>query len=160
TAALEGLPRQSAVTGSDGQATLLGLGPGDYTLEVSSPGYGTAFLDLSTAGIPGTTEVRTVALSPGAEVSGVVLGPDGAPAPDARVFAEALSAAPPRGSAFGLPGQKSFGEASVLSDASGRFVFPAVSAGTYRFRATHPSLGPGASPPLTLDGHTPKGGVE
>ncbi|HEV7556216.1 MAG TPA: carboxypeptidase-like regulatory domain-containing protein [Kofleriaceae bacterium] len=70
-------------TDRDGTTTLRSIDEGLELITVSAPGYADVELRVD-AGGPVVVE-RTVTLHTGATISGIVLGPDDKPAPDARV---------------------------------------------------------------------------
>ncbi len=87
----------------------------------------------------------------GGPVSGRVLDDAGAPVAGARVIAKDV------GRYFDTTSADKDG---ALTDADGRFKLAAVPPGSYRFIASDETHAPGASPPITLDGASPKEGVE
>ncbi|MCC6996578.1 MAG: carboxypeptidase regulatory-like domain-containing protein [Deltaproteobacteria bacterium] len=147
---LRSLLTLGAQTDAAGVATVRGVGAGWPILVVTAPGFAPARRMLQTAGA-GALERQLVELRAGALVSGRVVDAAGKPVAEARVLPEDVSEP--------FPVLDARSDAAV-SDAEGRFAFSALPAGTFRFVAQHAEAGPGTSAPLTLDGLTPREGIE
>ena len=144
----------TATTDHDGNARLTGLGPGPCTLAASANGYAKTFQEVR---VPSAaTDVAVVArvqlrLRQGASATGRVVSPDGVPVAGARVRFSSLSDFTSRADPL---------RDAAVTDATGRFRFDAIAAGTYRFLATHERHAPGSSSPMKLDGANPREGIE
>jgi carboxypeptidase family protein len=132
----------AATTGAEGKATLRGLRAGWHVLTASAKGYAPAELPFETGGSGGTIDRQTLELKPGAAVAGRVVDRGGKPVAGAKV------ASADAAQLFSFAAAKS----AVTSDKDGKFVIPALPAGTFRLTATHQSHAPATTPPLTLDG--------
>ncbi len=141
----------SGVTGADGVATLRGVGPTWAPLSVSAPGYAPAAVIASTAGDPAVPARIAVTLGRGAAVAGRVIDDAGKTVAGARVTA-AMASEP-----FPVVDPRRDG---VTSGADGTFTLPALAAGTYRLTASDASHAATTSTPITLDGASPRRGVE
>ena len=145
---LRGIDRQAATTNVAGVATLDGVAPGAYQVVAFAPGYARRSALIAASG--GLTRVE-LELRRGAEVSGIVVGPHGAPVSGASVTYAGVSD-------WADEGDPRYD--GVLTDARGRFSFAALPAGTFRFLARHEPDAPGRSDFLVLDGATPARGVQ
>lgn len=105
------------------------LPPGGYTLEVQAEGYAGARRHVNATGREDTVEVE-IAMVRAAHVSGVVLGPDGKPLPEARV---SLVHA-------GVIGDEVSVVAVQQTSLDGRFELSGLAAGSYRLRAERTGL--------------------
>lgn len=141
----------TAKTGGDGVAKLRGLGAVWAPLAVRAEGHAPAALIITTSGQPEPVEHVAVALAHGASVSGRVVDEKGKPIANARVVAtnasEPLPVVDPR-------------RDGVMTTADGKFVLPALSAGTWRLAASDGTHAPTTSEPLTVDGDHGRSGVE
>jgi hypothetical protein len=138
----------TAITGSDGVATIGGVGAGDPMVHVSARGYAPAALRLVNFG-RGQRRVE-LALRGGAPVSGSVVDASNKPVAGARVIASATS------EPFPVIDPRRDG---VVTDARGAFTIPALAAGTYRLTASAERLAPASSAPITVDGTSERTGV-
>lgn len=146
--ALHGLSVRSAVADARGAVVFEHLTPWRYVVAASAPAFApedrTVFVD-------GPTPVALrIALRRGSAVTGRVVTPDGEPARDATVDYEAASEL-----TLGRPELH-----AVVTDASGRFRFAALPAGSFRFRARHAAFAPGSSAIVRLDGKTERDGID
>jgi uncharacterized GH25 family protein len=141
----------TAKTGAAGVAKLRGLGAAWAPLAVRADGHAPAALIVTTSGNPDTVEHVAVALAHGAAVAGRVVDEKGKPIANARVVAtnasEPLPVVDPR-------------RDGVLTDASGKFALPALSAGTWRLAASDGTHAPTTSVPLTIDGTHARNDIE
>ena len=141
----------TAKTGADGIAKLRGLGAAWAPLAVRAEGHAPAALIVTTSGQPDTVEHVAVALAHGAAVAGRVVDEKGKPIANARVVAtnasEPLPVVDPR-------------RDGVLTDATGKFALPALSAGTWRLAASDGTHAPTTSVPLTVDGSHARTDIE
>jgi uncharacterized GH25 family protein len=141
----------TAKTGADGVAKLRGIGATWAALAVRAEGYAPGALMVTTSGQPDTIEHVAVSLAHGAAVAGRVVDEKGKPIANARVVAtnasEPLPVVDPR-------------RDGVLTDASGKFALPALSAGTWRLAASDGMHAPTTSVPLTVDGNHARNDVE
>lgn len=137
----------TSTTNHEGKTTVRGLGPGSYLIRATATRYGPAVHRFTTKGAAGVIERRTIALRSGALVLGSVRDPSGRPVEGAKVAAIAVSSSEQE-------------EPEAVTDRQGRWRLEAISAGTYRFRATHGKHAPGLSEPVTLDGRSEQRGVE
>lgn len=141
----------TAKTGADGIAKLRGVGAAWGPLAVRAEGHAPAALIVTTSGQPDTVEHVAVALAHGAALTGRVVDDKGKPIASARVVAtnasEPLPVVDPR-------------RDGVLTDASGKFALPALSAGTWRIAASDGTHAPTTSEPLTVDGTHARTDVE
>ncbi|MCB9627483.1 MAG: carboxypeptidase regulatory-like domain-containing protein [Sandaracinaceae bacterium] len=96
----------------------------DLVVYVSAPGHERAQQELHT-GAAGESVATTIALSLAAQLAGVVVDPEGAPVPRARVVLAGSGVWPPR---------------ERETDNAGRFSWPDVPAGIYELRAAHGDL--------------------
>lgn len=141
----------TAKTDADGIAKLRGIGATWAPLAVRAEGHAPAALIVSTSGQPDVVEHVAVSLASGAGVAGRVIDEKGKPIAKARVVAtnasEPLPVVDPR-------------RDGVLTDASGKFALPALSAGTWRLAASDGTHAPTTSVPLTVDGTHARNDVE
>jgi len=148
TVELRGLDAQTAQTGGDGTVEFAVVVPGGYEVVAAAPGFAPS-RQFTQVGA-GPTEL-TLALVAGAAVAGRVVDEAGQPVPGARV---AYSGA----SDWNVQADER--KDGVLTDTAGRFAFPALPAGSFRFIARHESFAPGSSAIVTLDGSHAIDGVE
>lgn len=147
TVELRGLDVQTATTAA-GRARLAPVVPGGYQVAAWASGFAPSYAFLPVAGDEATTRI---ALRRGARVAGRVVDASGAPVAGARVLYTGASD-------WNIqPDERLDGQ---LTGADGAFVFEAVGAGSVRFVARHPDHAPGSSSIITLDGKTPRDGVE
>jgi protocatechuate 3,4-dioxygenase beta subunit len=146
---LRGLARLQASTGEGGDATLVGVPPGSYQLTARARGFARASAWIF-VGSEGARRSR-LELSPGAAVSGTVIGPDGAPVAGARVVWAGMSD-------WTMFASERFDAA--VTGADGRFRIDALPAGSFRFTARHRDFAPGDSEPVALDGTSERTGVD
>ena len=141
----------SAETGSDGVATLHGVGAVWAPLAVRAEGYSPAATMLWSSGDPAMPTRVAIALAKGAPISGTVVDGAGKPVGGARVVASAMS------EPFPLVDARRDG---VETKADGTFALPALAAGTWRLTATQADRAPGSSTPITVDGVHARTGVK
>ncbi|MEZ4367848.1 MAG: carboxypeptidase regulatory-like domain-containing protein [Kofleriaceae bacterium] len=147
---LRASPVARAVTGADGVALLRGIGASWAPVAARAEGFAPAAVMVSTSGV-GDAPIRVaLALTRGAAIAGIVVDDAGAPIAGARVHAsnvaEPLPVVDPRADA-------------VTTDAAGRFVVPALAAGSWRLEARHGDHAPTQAPPITVDGIHPRSDV-
>lgn len=145
-------PPWRGTTGADGRVAFAGLAPDSYGLAATAPGFRPADLPLQPQA--GLRWEAILVLVPGAAVSGRVVDEAGAPVAGAVVtpFPAAV-----KGGLVPRPRRTAF---DVVTDADGRFAVPALDPGEHLLQATHPEYLPGWSEPLTVDGRTPRTGLE
>jgi protocatechuate 3,4-dioxygenase beta subunit len=140
TVQLRGALPRTATTDASGQAQLVALPLGAQRVVAWGAGLGRAEAPVF-FGDDGRAEAVRLALTDGARVGGVVLGPSGAPAAGARVSIESAAE----------PWWRAPDPADVaITDAAGRFALAPVPLGGYRVRADHADLAPATSPLLTI----------
>jgi uncharacterized GH25 family protein len=129
-------------TTKDGSTTFISIPAGGYQLAAWAPGRAVTHQWL---GIDIGEEHETLRLEPGANVTGRVVDPGGAPVSGARVTYHGASnwsqQADPRFD-------------GVETGKDGAFEFAALPAGSFRFAATHGELARAESQLVTLDGKT------
>jgi RNA polymerase sigma factor (sigma-70 family) len=141
----------TATTNGDGVAQMRGVGAGWAQVAVRAKGFAPAAAMASTSGHPDTTERVALSLARGAAISGRVVDERGKGVGGARVVAtnasEPLPVVDPR-------------RDGIVAAANGTFVFPALSAGTWRLTATAGDYAPVTTEPLTVDGQHARSGVD
>lgn len=147
TVELRGIDVQRAVTAA-GTAVVAPVVPGNYQIAAWADGMARAFARIQIG--KGDAHARLM-LSAGAAVAGRVVDDRGAGVAGARVR---------YGGASDWTQQASERRDAVVTGADGRFRFDALPAGSFRFFASHPERAPGSSALITLDGVTPRDGVE
>ncbi len=148
TVELRGLDAQTAQTGGDGKAEFAVVAPGGYELVAAAPGFAPS-RQFTQVGA-GAVEL-TLALVAGAAVAGRVIDEAGQPVPGARVVYSGAS---------DWNVQADERKDGVVTDTAGRFAFPALPAGSFRFVARHERFAPGSSAIVTLDGSRAVDNVE
>lgn len=145
---LRGLDAQVTQAGGDGIATFPVVVGGGYEVRASAPGFAPngQFTQVGTTAV----ELKLV-LTPGAAVAGRVIDEAGAAVPGARVVFSGASD-------WSLQADER--KDGVVTGADGRFAFPALPAGSFRFVARHEKFAPGTSAIFTLDGSHATDGVE
>ena len=150
TVEIRGLLIDSATTDAAGIALIRSTPAGRYRLAAWSaehaPTHSRIFVANSSA-----RQREQLTLRRGAAVSGRVVTSAGAPVDRAQVVYASASDWANRGDPR---------HDAVTTGADGSFRFPALAAGTFRFNASHQSLAPGESEPITLDGTSERSGVE
>jgi uncharacterized GH25 family protein len=148
TVELRGTDTQDLTTDGKGTATFTPVVPGAYDVVADAPGFARAHTPVRLG--EEKAEV-TLALARGAKVSGKVVDDQGAPVAGARVVYSGASDWSTQGD------ERKDG---VVTAKDGRFELAALPAGSWRFVARHPDHAPGTSALITLDGVTPRDGVE
>ncbi|MBT8496503.1 MAG: carboxypeptidase-like regulatory domain-containing protein, partial [Deltaproteobacteria bacterium] len=139
---LRAVDTATGTSNQQGIASLRGIAPGRYWVMAVADGYAP---DHSVLRIPGDTKLaqHEVELRRGAPVSGIVQTEKGKPVAGARVSYSGVSS----WAQSGDPRRD-----AVLSDQAGRFQFPALPAGSFRFVARADGHAPGTSDIVTLNG--------
>ncbi|MBK9033581.1 MAG: carboxypeptidase regulatory-like domain-containing protein [Myxococcales bacterium] len=148
TVELRGLDQQTMQTGADGVATFPVVAAGGYEVVAAAPGFAPSRQFTRIAAVP---EELTLALVAGAAVAGRVVDDTGAAVAGARVAYSGAS---------DWSVQADERKDGVVTDATGRFTFAALPAGSFRFVARHERFAPGTSAIVTLDGSHATDGVE
>jgi protocatechuate 3,4-dioxygenase beta subunit len=141
---------QSTTTNAEGIATFTGVGSGWVGVVATSPGFAPADTGVYVGSGGQTIEVTVIARK-GAAVSGRVVDDKGQPVPKARVVRQDAGRAWSSGALAKL--------VETTND-KGEFAFAVVPQGSFRFAATHETLAPGVSRPVTVDGVHPVTEVE
>ncbi len=131
-----------AVTGEDGLAVVCGVGDQFQIFDIVADGFAPTFLSMWLAPDPGGTIARSVQLSRGARVSGIVLDPEGKAVAEASVRV--------RGPSWG---------GDTLTDPTGAWNLEMLAAGTYELRASSKDHAAVPNVILELDGRNPQSGV-
>lgn len=139
---LRGDDVQSASGDARGTALFEGVRPGKYVVKASAPGHAPVLRAVTVADAS-VLERVVLELGGGVAAAGEVRDSAGQPVAGIAVVAE-LSA-----SVVALADARQDG---AVTDDHGRFRFPALAAGTYRFIASDAAHAPAASPPTVLDG--------
>lgn len=147
TIELRGVDTQS-VKSKAGQASLAPVVPGLYQVVAWADGYARSFVPTLIGA--GTTSLR-IELALGAPVTGRVVDELGAGVAEARVRFESTSDFAP---------VMQVHRDAVASTGDGTFTFSALPAGSIRFIASQGDFATGVSAMVTLDGRTPKSGIE
>ncbi len=145
-------PVRSGVTASDGTATLRSLAPASYSVVATAPGYRSAETPMPPQA--GLQWKATMRLLRGAAVRGTVVDRAGNPVVGAAIVpfpAGLISAYSPRPRAS---------PRLTISDDRGEFTIPALEAGEFVLRATHPAYQAGHSDTLRTDGKSTRDGVK
>jgi protocatechuate 3,4-dioxygenase beta subunit len=117
-AGAEGKPVQ--FTGESGEFSFTGLKDGDLSLRITLQGYITEKLDQVNPAVSTTSQDLLIKLSRGGEITGIVLGADGAPRQSMPVY---------------LMGADPSSNQSSSTDREGKFRFRGVPAGTFTVKA-------------------------
>jgi uncharacterized GH25 family protein len=139
----------SVTTNEKGKALVQGLDSWAL-LSVRAEGYNPNTADVQPSSVAGSITKKTVLMAKGAPVSGVVLDPEGKPVSGARIDGQGDQ---------GWGGSFDDDFHKIISDEQGRWMIPAVAAGTYRFSARSDTFAMGYSEPTILDGKTAVDGV-
>ncbi len=134
-----------ARTDRNGTVLFEGIPEGTTYLEASAPGYGLISDYIRISRHAGLEQKRTLLLYPGASVSGSVVDPAGKALADASVSATRLGDVSPLGTA--------------KSASEGQWSFPGLSAGRYKFQASHEGYLAGKPKAVTLDGRGAMSGI-
>lgn len=140
TVELRGPLEVRVATTAQGRVTLGPVAAGSYQVAAWAEGYGRSFQPLVVHG--DATSLR-VELAKGSPVSGHVVDEAGKPVAEARVRFEAANDA--------IAGTDLLRD-SVVTDQDGKFSFAAMPLGSYRFVATHATLGTQASSLVRIEG--------
>ncbi len=138
-----------ATTDAKGIAVLAHVGATWAPLVANAPGFSPAAMMLGTSG--DSVAHAALVLHRGVAVSGRVIDEAGKPVAGARIVA--TNASEP----FPLVDPRRDG---IDSKSDGTFELPAISAGTWRFTATHAGSSPSTSAPIILDGVHPRANIE
>ncbi len=136
TVNLRGTEKRNGTTDSEGIAKLTNLVPDVYRIAVEAEG----FAPKSSWVRATKTSERKILLEKGQAVAGIVLDSKEAPVKGAMVIYSGVSGWSQQGAR----------ENAAISDKDGKFSFPALPGGTFRFIATHEKHAPGTSEPTTL----------
>ncbi|HEY7957096.1 MAG TPA: carboxypeptidase-like regulatory domain-containing protein, partial [Polyangia bacterium] len=150
---LRGAMTVAGVTDETGTATVHGLPPDSYTFVAWADGFAKSF-EAAVLTRQGTQPHFEIRLTEGVAVAGQVVDHQSQPAIGALVSFERASS-----SAFATSAGPDPGRDGVRTDQQGRFEFKALTVGTYRFTAQHDVLGPGSTPPTTIDGRGGQGPI-
>ncbi|WP_160174550.1 carboxypeptidase regulatory-like domain-containing protein [Archangium violaceum] len=134
---------RSATTDGSGRALLQALPTGRLVLKVSARGFSPVWQQLSVGQASSVPQRVTVAVRSGAAVSGTVVDASGAP-----VSGVTVTPVPSTQSLQTLTDARWDG---TVTDASGRWRFEQLTAGSYRFEASSPQRATGSSAPVTLE---------
>ena len=127
------------VTDAKGTAKLKGIKPGWISIDASAPGYAPG-KTVTTVGSSGGSGTVKLTLRKGNAVAGKVIDDAGKPVVGAKVSAGAES--------WGVSDES--GDADVITNATGEFQIPALSAGTHRLTAIDGEHAPAWSTPITI----------
>lgn len=142
---------RQAITDRDGKARFVGVAGGFAVVVASAAGKGMSRQPVQIPNARDTTIEVRIELRQGTAVAGRVIDERGEPVVGARVLARAASAL------FQLGDGRNDG---VVTDKRGAFELPALSAGSYRFVATHDDHAPSSSGVMALDGVTPVNDIQ
>lgn len=147
---LRGLDSQSGTTDAAGVATFTSVPIGRYGIVAKAEGYvhGQTRVGLSRGGAVADVKID---LKHGAQVSGIVVDPEGTPLPGAQVSYRGASQ-------WSVRSDERLD--AVISDKQGRFTVEALPRGSFRFRATAEGFAAGTSELVALDGESETTGVE
>ena len=147
TVQLRGIDDQEGTTRNGGKVVFDPVVPGGYQLAGWANGMARTFQWIGL----GSTDVEAkLTLSAGAAVAGRVVDERGVGIAEARVRFSGAS---------DWVQQANERHDATVTGKDGKFVLPAMPAGTFRFVATHPAYAPGTSQLVTLDGKTQRDDV-
>lgn len=151
TVRLRNNDEREATTDGEGRVRFAGVAGGTAVVAVRASGFGEVRRLTIIPEVADHNLAISIALRPGAPVAGRVIDDSGQPVAKARVSIRAAAELLAAGSAR---------SDQALTDESGRFALPALSAGSYRLRAVHEKMAPAVSPPMVLDGVTARTDME
>lgn len=140
TVELRGALEIRVAKAAQGRAVIGPVASGSYHVAVWAEGYAPSFQPLV---VSGDATFARVELAKGSPVHGHVVDDAGKPVAGARVRFEAATDA--------IAGTDLVRD-STLTDQDGKFGFPAMALGSYRFVATHATLGTQASSVMRVEG--------
>ncbi|MBN1422193.1 MAG: carboxypeptidase regulatory-like domain-containing protein [Planctomycetes bacterium] len=131
----------SAESGDDGTFRITGLEPDAYVLAADAEGFAPLEKKVEVRGA--LVSLGDLVLSYGRTISGIVLAPDGAPVPGARVWIPALA----KGVFAGMRGlgETQAALAETKTDDAGRFALDRLAEGRFEVRASADAYGEGAA---------------
>ena len=124
---------RSGVAADDGAYRVQRLTAGDRKVRVEAPGYLTANDTVTLR--PEASTQRDFVLEPGHVVTGIVLGPDGAPLAGATVSVDWPDANGANAAVMAFTGGGRSGDASYTTDSDGRFSATGLQEGPYKVSA-------------------------
>jgi uncharacterized GH25 family protein len=133
------IPVQNVRNPKDGVATVEGMDPGTYALQINARGYAMAFSDPFTVAADAEPPLLTVQLNEGGVIDGVVVNANGQPVAGATIETRPNDLDDnPFTAMFSSMIPAKVTRTQVQSDAEGRFTLKLLNAGRYQLKVTHP----------------------